>query len=188
MLGKLKFVPLAGVLMVATLKTTPAWGARVVLDTPGDVCFSLHIPPGWQVASPLQPAAKDDQELPRIVSLFPDPTAQVWLGVWHTRLAGSLEEAKQKFDNLGDFILENPKVSVARERTLGEFPAYEVLGTAMSDGESVTFGVVTFEYAPGAIGVGIYLSEDAEWRAQGETLAETLETIRAEQAACRTNR
>lgn len=184
MIGQFASAVVAGVLMVTAWEPAPSWAARLVLDSPGEVCFSLRVPPGWIVVSPREPNAEDDPDLPRVVSLFPDPKAQVWLGLWHARLVGSLEEAKQRFDDLDDFILQNSQVKEARDRTLGGFPAYQVIGTAVSDGEPVSFGVVGFEYAPGAIGIGIYLGEDGEWHTYGKTVVEALETIRLEQAAC----
>ncbi len=183
-IGTLRVSALIGVMMIAAVATVPAWAARLVLDSPRESCFSLSIPSGWLVASSPQHEADDDPELPRIVSLFPDPKAQVWLGLWHARLVNSLEEAKQRFDDLDDFILQDTKVTEARDRTLAGFPAHQVLGTAVSDGEPVNFGVVSFEYAPGAIGVGIYIGEEGEWNAYGNTVVEALETIRVEQAAC----
>lgn len=169
---------------IALIVTAPASAARLVLDAPGDACFSAQVPPGWLVAAAFEPGPEDDPELPRVVSLFPDPEDQVWLGLWHARLVGSLDEAKARFDDLDGALFDDPVVETATDRTLAGFPAFQLRGTATSDGEPVTFGVVGFAYAPGAIGVAVFVGEDGAWTAHAETVAATLDSIRTEQAAC----
>ncbi len=179
------FLAFSVIAATSALAAFPAAAARLVLDAPGDVCFSLAVPAGWFVEAPPPTTPEDDPELPRIVSLYPDPEQQVWLGMWHARLIGSLDEAKERFDDLQGFVFDKPEMTEETEVTIAGFPGFRTLGTAVSDGEPVTFGIVAFEYAPDAVGVGVYVGEDDSWQLYAPAVQASLDSVRVEDSACR---
>lgn len=162
----------------------PAAAARLVVDAPGERCFSIAMPNGWMASSPTVLAPEDDPNLPLIVSFFPDVETQVWLGVWHAPLLTSLDDARERLNDLDGFVLEAPTIKAASDDPIAGFPAFRQIGTATSDGQQVTYGIFGFAYAPDAVGVGLYIGEQGAWTDYAATVEAALASIRVEDAAC----
>ena len=125
----------------------------------GTPMFQVQIPDGWRLDLDFDPPLEgaDVPPPPRVVEAIPKDGAKLWLGMWVLSEINNIDEAREFFESLEQYVLSDVVIDNSSESGLNGMPARKFSGTARKNKEPVEWVIVLFQVNPQAIAAILYI-------------------------------
>lgn len=113
----------------------------------GTAAFSIDFPDGWRLDLDFEPAQEGlgAPPPPRVVEAIPKDGSRLWLGTWVLPDIASLDEAREYFESLEKYILNDVSIEQTSEESLNDMPARVLRGSAKKGSEPVEWVMALFQ-------------------------------------------
>lgn len=112
----------------------------------GTAVFSIEIPDGWRLDLDFEPAPEgSDIPPPRVVEAIPKDGSKLWLGTWVLSEITSLDDAREYFESLEQYILNAVVIEQINEENLNNMSARVLRGSAKKEHEPVEWVMALFQ-------------------------------------------
>lgn len=170
----------AGSIPAFVSATTEGASVSVTYVAGGKPYFVAAVPDNWVLvtgADGSEPLA-GMPPMPRIISMYPTDERPFWIGLWRAGRVHTLAQARERFDDLTSFVMEESTVEGFETREINGMQAEITRGHGVKDGRPVQYGVLVFQITPDDLGVGLYLGDPGAWDRYGATIRGIVDSLR----------
>lgn len=175
-----------GFLLLLAAMLLPSLSAKaevkVLYSNAGKSYVEMSLPDDWRLGTGFEtdPAAMPEgvAPQPRIISAMPEDDAPFWTGLWVPFEVPDLVTAVDYLEGLRGFLLENERVTSAKERTINGMEALVYNGIGSREDEPMEFVIALLQLPGGAVAVAAFIGEPGAKEAHEASLQLMLNSIR----------